>query len=297
MPVSNRTRRPSAEQPSAEQPSAERPLPIRRQRQPARPTPDAAPLPAAESKIKFTLDRLLAALLLVPGLPIMALLIAAVRLTSRGPGIFRQARVGKDGRVFTLYKIRTMRHDAEDGVGAIWSTRHDPRTTRLGRCIRALHLDELPQLFNVLKGDMALVGPRPERPEFVAVLEEALPGYRHRLSVRPGITGPAQLRLPADTDLCSACRKLAVDLEYVGSNAPATDLRLLLCTLVRLPKLPLGMSLRLCGLPRDLAHPQCARCQMNGHNGHGAMTAAALRGGMAGPVSGGNGAGLPLKPR
>lgn len=229
---------------------------------------------------KPTIDRLLAALLLVPGLPIIGLLILLTRLTSRGPGIFRQARVGKDGRVFTMLKIRTMRHDAEDVLGATWSVANDPRSTALGKWIRKLHLDELPQLFNVLKGEMSLVGPRPERPEFVCVLEEALPGYRNRLFVRPGVTGLAQLCLPPDTDLCSACRKLTLDLEYVRSATLVTDVRLLVCTLIRIPKLPLRMALRFCGLSFEMPGLECSRCkvyQCNGHNGQKAMTAVALR--------------------
>lgn len=229
---------------------------------------------------KPTIDRLLAALLLIPGLPIIAMLILLMRLTSRGPGIFRQARVGKDGRVFTMLKIRTMRHDAEEGLGATWSVANDPRSTAVGKWIRKLHLDELPQLFNVLKGEMSLVGPRPERPEFVCVLEEALPGYRNRLLVRPGVTGLAQLCLPPDTDLCSACRKLAFDLEYVRSATLLTDVRLLVCTLIRIPKLPLRMALWFCGLSFEMSDHECSRCQVyqcNGHNGQKAMTAVALR--------------------
>lgn len=229
---------------------------------------------------KPAVDRLLAVLLLIPGLPMIGLLMLLMRLTSRGRAIFRQARVGKDGKVFTMFKIRTMRHDAEEGVGATWSTLNDPRTTRVGRWIRKLHLDELPQLFNVLRGEMSLVGPRPERPEFVCVLEEALPGYRNRVSVLPGVTGLAQLCLPPDSDLCSACRKLVLDLEYIHSATLATDMRLLVCTFLRLPKLPLWMVMGLCGLRVVSAGPECSRCQVykcNGYNGHQSMTAIALR--------------------
>ncbi len=268
MPVSNRTipvRRPHA-------------LRVVEPDQAVPSTFDAAPSPYFERKP--SIDRFLAALLLIPGIPLVGLLILLVRLTSRGPGIFRQARVGKDGRVFTMFKIRTMRHNAEDGLGATWSTVNDPRSTAVGKWIRKLHLDELPQLFNVLRGEMSLVGPRPERPEFVCVLEEALPGYRNRVSVRPGVTGLAQLCLPPDTDLCSACRKLTLDLEYLRTATLTTDMRLLLCTLVRVPKLPLRLALRLCGLRPNYPGPECARCQVhkrNGRNGHRNMTAAVLR--------------------
>ncbi len=241
---------------------------------------------------KLAIDRFLAALLLIPGLPIIGLLVLAVRLTSRGPGIFRQSRVGKDGRVFTMFKIRTMRHNAEEGLGATWSTANDPRSIRIGRLIRRLHLDELPQLFNVLRGEMSLVGPRPERPEFVCVLEEALPGYRNRVLVLPGVTGLAQLYLPPDTDLCSACRKLTLDLEYVRTATLGADVRLLLCTLLRLPKLPLRWVLRLSGLPVDYPAPECSCCHVfksNGHNGHSNMTAVALRSKVEKSLHGANG--------
>ncbi len=257
---------------------------------PARSLRGVEPVPAMPSTFDATpssfferkpaIDRFLAAVLLIPGIPLIGLLILLVRLTSRGPGIFRQARVGKDGRVFTMFKIRTMRNDAEKGLGATWSTTNDPRTTAVGRWIRKLHLDELPQLFNVLRGEMSLVGPRPERPEFVCVLEEALPGYRNRVLVRPGVTGLAQLCLPPDTDLCSACSKLTLDLEYVRTATLVLDMRLLLCTLVRIPKPPLRLAMRLCGLRPDFTQPECPECQvfkLNGRNGHQNMTATALR--------------------
>ena len=251
---------------------------------------DVTPSPFFERKPAT--ERVLATLLLLPGIPLMGLLILVVRLTSRGPAIFRQARVGKDGRVFTMLKIRTMRHDAEDGLGPTWSTVNDSRSTAVGRWIRRLHLDELPQLFNVLRGEMSLVGPRPERPEFVCVLEEALPGYRNRVSVRPGVTGLAQLHLPPDTDLCSACRKLTLDLEYIRSATLGTDLRLLACTVLRLPKLPLWLALRLCGLSPESSGPECSHCQVNHCNGyskHQNMTVVALRHKVERSLSGSNG--------
>ncbi len=115
----------------------------------------------------MTLDRLIASILLVSGLPLIGLLALLVRATSRGPGLIRQKRVGQGGKVFTLYKIRTMFADAEARTGAVWSRPGDPRVTAVGRILRRLHLDEFPQLFNVLKGEMSLVGPRPECPEFI----------------------------------------------------------------------------------------------------------------------------------
>ena len=183
---------------------------------------------------KRFVDCFLAALLLIPCLPVMGLLVLLVRLTSRGPGIFRQARVGKGGRTFTMYKIRSMVHDAEALTGAAWAQPDDPRVTTLGRFLRIFHLDELPQLFNVLKGEMSLVGPRPERPEFVSVLVQKIPGYANRLAVAPGITGLAQLKLPPDSDLESVRRKLALDLQYILKAGPIYDLWLLVYTFLRL---------------------------------------------------------------
>ena len=183
---------------------------------------------------KPAFERVVAAVLLIPGLPLIGLLVVLVRLTSRGPGIYRQARVGKDRRLFMMNKIRTMRIDAEDGTGAVWTRTGDPRVTRLGRLLRKLHLDELPQLFNVLRGEMSLIGPRPERPEFVAVLAESIPHYLDRLQVRPGITGLAQINLDPDTDLESVRCKLVLDLEYIHRAGFFLDVRMLLCTSLRL---------------------------------------------------------------
>lgn len=187
----------------------------------------------------------------------MAALVVAIRLTSRGPGIFRQQRVGKHGRVFTMFKLRSMRVDAECRSGAIWATLDDPRTTPVGKLLRKFHLDELPQLFNVLRGEMSLVGPRPERPEFVRVLTAALPHYRDRVLVAPGITGLAQIDLPPDSDLDSVARKLAVDLEYIETGSLWLDLRLLLCTILRVVKIGEFLWPQLFGVERNLKdHPK-----------------------------------------
>ncbi|MHB0954815.1 MAG: sugar transferase [Pirellulaceae bacterium] len=195
-------------------------------------------------------DRIAAALLLIPGLPIIGLLIIAVRLTSRGPGIFRQVRTGKNGKPFVMYKIRTMVCDAEAGTGAVWAKRHDPRVTGLGKVLRKLHLDEFPQLFNVLRGEMTFVGPRPERPEFVTVLSEALPGYQNRLTVLPGVTGLAQINLPPDSDLESVRRKLALDLAYIEEAGAWLDTRMFFCTFGRVLGLPGTWVTLLFGLRR-----------------------------------------------
>jgi len=180
---------------------------------------------------KAAFDRLLALVLLIPAAPVILLAALVIKLTSRGPAVYTQTRVGLRGRPFTIYKLRTMIHKAESLTGPRWSLPGDPRVTRFGNLLRLTHLDELPQLLNVLRGDMSLIGPRPERPEFVPELEKALPGYRKRLSVRPGVTGLAQVQLPADSDVNSVRRKLAYDLFYIERLSPWLDLRLMICTL------------------------------------------------------------------
>lgn len=182
-------------------------------------------------------------------LPIIGILWLLVRATSPGPGFYRQSRTGLDGHPFVMFKLRTMRCDAEAVSGPVWSTHNDPRVTPLGRLLRTFHLDELPQLFNVLRLEMSLVGPRPERPEFVEVLAQRLDRYRDRLLVRPGITGLAQLNLPPDSDLHSVARKLVLDLEYVVRADPWLELRLLACTATRMVKVP---TVRLMGLQRQV---------------------------------------------
>jgi lipopolysaccharide/colanic/teichoic acid biosynthesis glycosyltransferase len=178
-------------------------------------------------------DRIVAVLLLIPATPILLLTVLVVRMTSRGPGIYRQARVGLRGKTFVMYKIRTMRQDAEAGSGPVWATSNDPRLTRVGRFLRSIHLDELPQLFNVIQGDMALVGPRPERPEFTHVLAGEIEGYMQRLLVRPGVTGLAQINLPPDSDYNSVRRKLILDLEYIRQAGIGLDTRILCWTALR----------------------------------------------------------------
>ena len=162
---------------------------------------------------KHAVERFLALVLLLVALPVLLVLAALIRLTSRGPSIYRQIRVGLHGRPFLMYKLRTMRQDAEAGNGATWALPHDPRVTFLGRLLRSSHLDEVPQLLNVARGEMSLIGPRPERPEFTHSLAREIPGYMHRHIVRPGITGLAQVQLPPDSNLDSVRRKLVLDLE------------------------------------------------------------------------------------
>jgi lipopolysaccharide/colanic/teichoic acid biosynthesis glycosyltransferase len=230
----------------------------------------ASPLqPSAYFRRKAVFDRVVAALLLLPGLPIIAVLVLLVRLTSRGPGMYRQARLGQGGRKFVVYKIRTMRHKAEADCGAVWTQPGDPRITPLGRILRKFHLDELPQLFNVLRGEMALIGPRPERPEFVHVLAESVPGYLDRLAVPPGITGLAQLNLPPDSDLQSVRRKLVLDCEYIRQAGLWLDVRLFLCTALRLVKVPELWLMPLFGLRRAAVLPTAPALKLHGEGGNG----------------------------
>ncbi len=173
--------------------------------------------------VKALLDFVLGLTLLLLFLPIILVSALLVRLTSKGPAFYLQTRVGKDGRLFRIIKLRSMRQDAEAKTGAVWCREEDDRVTPLGKILRATHLDEFPQLINVVLGDMSLVGPRPERPEFVHKFELQIDGYATRLSVRPGITGLAQLRLPADTDLNSVRGKLEFDQYYVRHLNPLLD--------------------------------------------------------------------------
>lgn len=201
---------------------------------------------------KSWFDRLVALVFLVPGLPLMAVLAVVVRLTSPGPGIYRQTRSGLRGRVFTMYKLRSMTCDAEARTGAVWATRRDPRITPLGKFLRKYHLDELPQLLNVLMGDMSLVGPRPERPEIVAELQEKIPGYLARLDVPPGVTGLAQVNLPPDTVLDDVRRKIVLDREYAATAGLWLDLRILLCTFARVCGVPNRVPRKWLGLERKV---------------------------------------------
>jgi lipopolysaccharide/colanic/teichoic acid biosynthesis glycosyltransferase len=191
----------------------------------------------------------LALLLLLPAVPVILAAALLVKLTSSGPVFYSQRRVGLNGRSYTLYKIRTMFHDCERFTGPRWATLQDPRITPVGSWLRRLHVDELPQLWNVLRGEMSLVGPRPERPEIAAQLERVVPGYRKRLVLRPGLTGLAQVQLPADCDVASVRTKLAHDLFYVHNFSLSLDLRILLCTACNLVGIPFSFSNHLLRLP------------------------------------------------
>ena len=182
--------------------------------------------------------------LMVATLPVLLAAMLAVRLTSRGPVIYRQTRVGLDrrardgqadcrraddlgGQPFTIYKLRTMVVDAEQGSGAVWATKNDPRVTTVGRFLRATRIDELPQLWNVLRGDMNLVGPRPERPQIVQRLKREVLGYSMRHRVRPGITGLAQVSQHYDESIDDVRRKVDYDIAYMRARTLRTDMQIL----------------------------------------------------------------------
>jgi lipopolysaccharide/colanic/teichoic acid biosynthesis glycosyltransferase len=181
-------------------------------------------------RCKFFGEWLFAVTLVLLTAPLMVLLAIAVKLTSSGPAFYSQTRLGRFSRPFRIFKLRTMRHDCEAATGAVWSLPGDVRITPLGRLLRNTHLDELPQLWNVLLGQMSLVGPRPERPEITVKIDRVIPNFRDRLTVRPGVTGLAQMRLPADTDMEGVRKKLAHDLYYVREVSFLLDLRIAFST-------------------------------------------------------------------
>jgi lipopolysaccharide/colanic/teichoic acid biosynthesis glycosyltransferase len=209
----------------------------------------SAPGPFLYAAGKLALDFLLALVMLVLAAPFLLLAAVAIKLTSRGPVFYSQTRLGLNGLPYRIHKLRTMTHNCEQQTGARWATVGDARITPIGRFLRRTHIDELPQLWNVLRGDMSLVGPRPERPEFVPVLAKEIPRYRERLQVRPGLTGLAQVQLPPDTDMNSVRRKLAYDLYYVERFGLWLDVRLLLGTALHVVGVPFGLIRTLFGLP------------------------------------------------
>lgn len=180
-------------------------------------------------KIKRATDIVVSVLGLVLGIPLILLSGFLIKLTSPGAIVYRQTRVGMGGTPYVLYKLRTMRTDAEAG-GAVWASRKDARVTRVGYYLRKWRLDELPQLFNILRGEMSLVGPRPERPEFTEKLAEFIPFYAERHLVQPGLTGWAQVRYPYAASFEAAARKLQFDLYYVKNMSFLLDISILLRT-------------------------------------------------------------------
>ena len=212
---------------------------------------DTAGAPAAvrESRAVRLLNVFVALIGIAITLPLWLLIAAAIKLTSRGPVFYTQTRVGLDvrgdrppppntrrvqdlgGRPFSIIKFRTMRHDAEAGRGAVWARTDDDRVTAVGKWLRRSRLDELPQLINVLRGDMNVVGPRPERPQLIQELRSQIPAYLERQRVRPGITGHAQVHLQYDTSIDDVRLKVKHDLEYIANRSVWQDLFIMLKTL------------------------------------------------------------------
>ena len=186
---------------------------------------------AAARALKRAIDLVAASVALVGALPVLAILAAAVKLTSHGPALYHQPRVGRHGRLFQVHKLRSMRADAEQATGAVWATAGDDRVTRVGRVLRRTRLDELPQLWNIIRGDMSLVGPRPERPEFVSQLTRTIPFYGERHAIQPGLTGWAQVRYTYGATVEDALEKLQYDLFYVKNMSLSLDVVIILDTI------------------------------------------------------------------
>jgi sugar transferase (PEP-CTERM system associated) len=186
---------------------------------------------AVLAAVKRAVDVGIAIVGLALAAPVMALVALAVKATSQGPVLYRQQRVGYLGHVFTVRKFRSMRVNAEAETGPVWAQAHDPRVTPIGRFLRRSRLDELPQLWNVLVGDMSFVGPRPERPEFVAQLSREIPFYRQRHVVRPGLTGWAQVKYTYGASTEDAMQKLQYDLFYIKNLSIAMDLFIIVQTI------------------------------------------------------------------
>ena len=188
-------------------------------------------MPAWESIVKRMIDIVISSIILLGFFPLWIVVAVGIRIDSEGPIFYTQKRVGKDGRIYTMLKFRSMVVGAEKMTGPIWASSNDPRVTRVGRFLRRLRLDEIPQLINVLDGDMSLVGPRPERPFFVEKLKRALPLYARRLRVRPGITGWAQVKGEYDQSIEHVKQKLAYDLFYLENMSLRMDLKIILNTI------------------------------------------------------------------
>jgi len=204
--------------------------------------------------IKRVFDIILSVIVLALAAPIILLCAIVVRLSSKGSPLYSQRRLGCRGRVFTIYKIRTMYPDSERSSEAVWAGSGDPRVTPVGRILRCCHLDELPQLVNILIGDMSLIGPRPERPEIAAQVQLALPDYPRRLEIRPGLTGLAQVLQDPDVDLQSVRRKVNYDLFYLNHMSFWLDLRIVLATVLHVAYLPAWSIARIFRFPYVAQH-------------------------------------------
>ncbi|GMU85948.1 MAG: hypothetical protein AMXMBFR48_11900 [Ignavibacteriales bacterium] len=188
------------------------------------------PMKDWEKNTKRLMDMVFSTIMLLLSLPVIVLTAIAIKLDSKGSVFFTQDRVGLRGKIFRIVKFRSMYIDAEAKTGPVWSTKDDPRVTRVGRFIRKVRIDEIPQVFNVLKGEMSMIGPRPERPYFVDLLSQEIPYYKRRLRVRPGITGWAQVRHKYDETLDDVKGKIRYDLFYIENMSLRMDFKILLRT-------------------------------------------------------------------
>lgn len=221
---------------------------------PANQVESAAPFSKTDSRLHRAIDIAIATTGLLLTWPLLVIITAAIKLTSPGPVFYRQARIGMDRRAgrrppidddpyhrkrvrdlggapFRIYKFRTMQVDAERESGAVWAQESDPRVTPVGRILRQFRLDELPQLFNVIRGDMNIVGPRPERPAIFADMRGKIENYSVRQRARPGITGLAQISQPYDSSVDDVRKKVEYDLEYIARRGLAEDLRIMIRTI------------------------------------------------------------------
>jgi exopolysaccharide biosynthesis polyprenyl glycosylphosphotransferase len=189
-------------------------------------------MPEWEKKVKRLIDVLFSLFVLVGFAPLWILISLLIKLTSRGPVFFKQKRIGKGGKIFKVYKFRSMYQDAEKYSGPVWASKKDPRVTPIGRIIRKLRIDEIPQFINVLDGDMSLVGPRPERPYFVDKLKRNVPLYARRLKIKPGITGWAQVKGEYDSTIEGVKKKLEFDLFYAENMSLRMDLKIIFNTIL-----------------------------------------------------------------
>jgi exopolysaccharide biosynthesis polyprenyl glycosylphosphotransferase len=178
-------------------------------------------------QVKRLIDILLSVIGLTVTSPLLVFTALLIKIDSRGPIIYKQERLGKDNRVFKIYKLRSMRQDAEKGTGAVWAKKNDPRITSLGRILRKSRIDEIPQLLNVFQGHMSIVGPRPERPELVRQLKSQILDYEKRLLVKPGITGLAQVLHKYDESIEDVKKKVQYDLAYIQQRKLTMDLRIM----------------------------------------------------------------------
>ncbi len=189
-------------------------------------------MPAWEAQVKRIMDITVSLCVLVFGAPAWLLLVALIRLSSKGPAVFRQERIGRNGKPFTMMKFRSMYEDAEKRTGPVWATEDDPRITPVGRFMRKTRLDEIPQFINVLRGEMSLVGPRPERAFFIEQLRKEIPWYVRRIKMKPGITGWAQVKHKYDATIEDVKQKVLFDLYYFENMSIGLDMKILFRTIL-----------------------------------------------------------------